>query len=59
MNDTFSKSVTFHVPTYVWDALNKRATEERRTVSNMLRLILEESLEAPVDGVTDSQRSKP
>ena len=47
MNDALSKSITFTVPDYLWDAVNKKAHEERRTLSNMLRVILEESLEAP------------
>ena len=47
MNDPLSKSITFHVPDYLWDAVNKRAEKERRSLSNMLRVILEESLKAP------------
>ena len=27
MNDTLSKSITFTVPDYLWDAVNKKATK--------------------------------
>ena len=47
MNDPISKSITFTVPDYLCNAVNKRAQQERRPLSNMLRLILEETLEAP------------
>ena len=43
----FSKSLTFNMPPYLWEAVCKRASEERRTISDMMRLILEDALEAP------------
>ena len=48
MPAALSRSITFHVPDYLWAAIDKKARAERRSIGNMLRVILEESLEAPV-----------
>ena len=50
MND-YSLTTQFSVrlPDYIFDALKKCADEERRTVSNMIRVILETHLIAPVE----------
>ena len=42
-----AKSVTYSLPAYLLIALKAKFNDEHRTPSNMLRVILEESLEAP------------
>ena len=37
--------ITFYVPLPLMDAIKRRATSERREVSRMVRLIVEESIE--------------
>ena len=44
------RQFTVRLPDYVFDALKKRADEERRTPSNMIRVILETHLD---DGQCD------
>ena len=48
MKDMVTKSITVTVPAYLWDAFTKRAADESRPLANMVRVIMEESLEAPV-----------
>ena len=43
----FPNTLSTSIPDYLWDALNKKALEERRTLSDMTRMILEDALEAP------------
>ena len=43
----FPKSVSTNLPDYVWEALKKKASEERRSASDVMRMILEDALEAP------------
>ena len=47
MDNAAPKSFTFQLPTYLFTALKKKADEDHRTPSNMLRVILEKNLEAP------------
>ena len=48
MNDPSEPVVrSFHLPGYLMEALRRLADVERRSVNQQLRVILEESLEAP------------
>ena len=47
MDDMVAKNICVTMPGYLWDAFTKRAADERRPLANMVRVILEESLEAP------------
>ena len=42
-----AKSFTFSLPAYLYEALKNLADQERRTPSNMVRVILEDKLIAP------------
>ena len=46
-DSSFTKTVSFSLPAYLVEALGKMAVQESRSASNMLRVILEERLEAP------------
>ena len=46
-SQNITKTIAVSLPPYLIKALAKMALNERRSVSNMLRVILEDRLEAP------------
>ena len=48
-----NKSFTFSLPLYLYKALKTLADQERRTPSNMVRVILEAKLVAPAGESTE------
>ena len=40
-------SLSTSIPDYLYEALKKKADEERRSLADMTRMILEDALEAP------------
>ena len=43
----YPRALSTSVPDYLWEALNKRADKERRSTADVMRMILEDALEAP------------
>ena len=43
----YPKNVSTNLPDYLWEAVCKKASEERRSMSDTVRMILEDALEAP------------